>query len=479
MTFKKSNKGQALPFGIASILFITILTLMLFNTGQVTSEKMRLTNTADAAVYSGLVWQARSLNLQAYMNRAAVANQVAIGQMVSLMSWSMYLEIEARNIDWVANFAFVIKPFTAAFYQATISINNYIQITSQAGIPILDTLIRVISTSQQIVHTTAVAGSREVILSVIKKNNDNYDLSNFSNAWTLKNQQDWGNFSKQYKSNEDLLRFAEVVNESLDPFTERRKWEKNYTRFVSLMKEGGTRLISGASSQVSHQNGISGLSPPLEWEWKGKDYQTLRIKRFFPIRNTYVPVGWGGAYASTTGDDIEDCNQNNNAGFWGNGCTWYGNPPGESLADNEISNNSSKYRQISQGYNGLYSYRDIADVSQNNKDPRLALAIEVITTDVNKIRTTSHIAGLGSPNDPELSRNGVAPGMFRLNDNFAGSQISAVSKGEIFFKRSHQRADGAEEYGNLFNPYWDVHLVSADDERSQLWLSKVLAPLVK
>ena len=51
---------------------------VMFNTGQVVSRKLLLSDAADAAAYSGLLWQARALNFQAYTNRAMVANEVSI-----------------------------------------------------------------------------------------------------------------------------------------------------------------------------------------------------------------------------------------------------------------------------------------------------------------------------------------------------------------------------------------------------------------
>lgn len=106
------QSGQALPLGIAFLMSTVLLALVLFNTGQSASERARLMNTADAAAYSGLIWQARALNFQAYTNRAMVANQVSIGQLVSLTSWTQYAYHVARNIDEIGTYFPVIRPYT-------------------------------------------------------------------------------------------------------------------------------------------------------------------------------------------------------------------------------------------------------------------------------------------------------------------------------------------------------------------------------
>lgn len=62
----------------------------LYKAGKLTSDKIALQNAADAAAYSVSVVEARDLNFASYMNRAIVANEVAVGQMVGLASWAFH-----------------------------------------------------------------------------------------------------------------------------------------------------------------------------------------------------------------------------------------------------------------------------------------------------------------------------------------------------------------------------------------------------
>jgi hypothetical protein len=83
-------KGQALILALVTLVVLVIGVIVLFNTGQAVSKKVQLVNTADAAAYSATVQQARAFNMIAYMNRATVANQVAMEQMVSWYSWTNF-----------------------------------------------------------------------------------------------------------------------------------------------------------------------------------------------------------------------------------------------------------------------------------------------------------------------------------------------------------------------------------------------------
>jgi hypothetical protein len=85
--FQPPNGRRPSNGSLALILVLCIGIVLLFNTGQVVNKKVELVNAADAAAYSVAIQQARALNYAAYMNRARVANEVAVAQTISLYSW--------------------------------------------------------------------------------------------------------------------------------------------------------------------------------------------------------------------------------------------------------------------------------------------------------------------------------------------------------------------------------------------------------
>lgn len=96
----RRQRGQALVFGIFLLMAGLAGLYFLFNTGQVSAEKTRLVTTADAVAHGAGVMQARALNFDAYANRALVANEVLVAQMVSLSSWAQYAKTHADNLPW-------------------------------------------------------------------------------------------------------------------------------------------------------------------------------------------------------------------------------------------------------------------------------------------------------------------------------------------------------------------------------------------
>jgi hypothetical protein len=95
---QRRQQGQALTYGIFVLMGGLAALLFVFNTGQLTAEKNKLVNTADAVAYSAAVMQARALNFDAYTNRAPMANEVMLAQAVSIAAWSTHVVRHTENI---------------------------------------------------------------------------------------------------------------------------------------------------------------------------------------------------------------------------------------------------------------------------------------------------------------------------------------------------------------------------------------------
>jgi hypothetical protein len=101
-----AQRGQALVFVTIVMLVVLLALVTMYSMGQLTTEKMRLQNTADAAAYSSALAQARDYNFTAYTNRAMVANQVVIAQLVGLTSWARNyndtFQTLTPQVEWMA-----------------------------------------------------------------------------------------------------------------------------------------------------------------------------------------------------------------------------------------------------------------------------------------------------------------------------------------------------------------------------------------
>lgn len=83
-----SQRGQAIVFGLLFLGVAVVAMLLVYNHGILTRDRVQLENAADAAVYTQAKLFARNQNFIAYTNRAMIANELSIGQMVAMRSWA-------------------------------------------------------------------------------------------------------------------------------------------------------------------------------------------------------------------------------------------------------------------------------------------------------------------------------------------------------------------------------------------------------
>ena len=153
--FARRQAGQALPLGIAFALVGMLGALVLYNTGQVAVDKQRLANASDSAAYSGMVWQARALNFQAYTNRAMVANQVAIGQAVSLYSWAEYVETSAENAELVLGPIPIVGQFVSGMSQIVQGITAVLKPIAQGMVRAIDPVNKAVKVAQELMYRSS------------------------------------------------------------------------------------------------------------------------------------------------------------------------------------------------------------------------------------------------------------------------------------------------------------------------------------
>lgn len=412
-------------FGLFALVAVGIVLVAVFNVGQVASNKMRLINTADAAVYSGAVWQARSLNYMAYTNRSMIANEVALAQVVSLVSWTAYFKNATENLETYTSWVPYWGQFITALAEAAAILEGIVDYAAAIDFVSIETVIGLLKASQTMVYGYTAAGTRGLMEEVIRLNDPGARVKQEIIALdTSKKPLGYGQFIKRYESDEERQRLADVVMRSRDGFTTQRNWDisppSTPVLKVSFNKRGGTDLI--------------GLD-----EWKGVDTLAFHESVFRCRRgrcrwfHTEIPIGWGAAYLK---------NENSSGGQGLHGGSAQTNPVTHGYALSEakdVAENASVGNVIE--FSGIPKYFDISD--KQSADPRLTLTLEVAKTGSN-IRTSSKI--------------NIGGGRLALLDDYKEDDMQVLSKAEIYFKRHTPRADRREEFGSLFNPYWQARL---------------------
>ena len=244
---RRPHSGQALVVMLAFAACLTGAFILVFNVGQVVNDKIKLTNAADAAAYSAALWEARSLNFQAYLNRAMVANEVATAQLVSLRSWSQYVGRLTSNADQVTRY---IPPLAApmrALAQGWGRINDGVQRT----LPAMESALsqwntRALATAQSVAHQQALLAAADLVQQVSVANEPSAQVSDATRLLQVRNGEIWQHrFTARYqRGGGDLRRFTRLLADSRDGFTRSRSNDLPISLPVlSMPRRGGTDLL--------------------------------------------------------------------------------------------------------------------------------------------------------------------------------------------------------------------------------------------
>lgn len=296
------QRGQALVFSLITVSIIILVMVSMYTIGQQSIAKVKLQNTADAAAYSAVQAEARDYNFSAYTNRAIIANQVAVAQVVGLTSWSRAYHDTYNgstksipkiltslggplakilwDVPWKAS-AIVSNTFKTAF-----------DTVGPASVWLLDKLIDVLSLSQTIYHYgTALTVAQTIGLSpaqvldkladvnetslgpvkdllkfndaydVIKLNDVNAELSTPGTIAAIAHLAQWFTFTQKKDPNTPNSegkyddRMAQVTVDSLDKFSRNRSTKdggpkKNFPEMMYL-----TPFVVDPTRFIPYQNG--------------------------------------------------------------------------------------------------------------------------------------------------------------------------------------------------------------------------------
>lgn len=473
------QRGQALVLGIFFLIAGLAGTYFLFNTGQVLTEKNRLVTTADAVAYGAGVMQARALNFDAYGNRALVANEVLIAQMVSLSSWSQYVKTHAENLPW--RFPECLDPngagtaygtafkygweFAAACYFSAQYAGQFVAQAAEQLPMLMQKIVvgveankKLIQLAQKALHgpgagngsgnasLSAFQLSRATVMQEIADANYRGDGSVVATAQLLTDS--WPGFTRRYEGAE-RARFAEVAKIAAysDGFVRQRNWTA--TAWLPNPREWACLLGGGRKNSVKRRGGTELVNYD---EWKAEDTESYWEFRntgriFKRCRSREHPIGWGEQQAHPDDADQDD----SKAALGGSPRT---NPYAHRLAS------SDQWAE----YTGLPAFQDLnADhLKPGAPDPRLKLQVK-LTRQRDQLATPEGRSAIRQAPDPA----GARPNVTAYQSNLSGGEMTASAAVEVWFERPPGSVSNTwgsargkpSELPSLFNPYWQVRLL--------------------
>lgn len=513
-------RGQALILALVTMSVLVLGVIVLFNTGQVLDKKVELVNAADATAYSVAVQQARAFNMIAYMNRASVANQVAVAQMVSWYSWTNYALSATGNFKNAVQGIAIALDVTVVLAEVGVALQNVVTVlnglkqTVRVARDAMQPAFSVAATALSALNGTysTVSGliaSAEPVETVtlarklVQQNTEGKaHIGSVGLALMLADAASAARYGKRFEipakagtRSADADRYANVVMAARDGFSRKRSsdgFSVNLGPVIgefSILKRGGTDLVDYR-------------------DWVGADTLNAKAKMLCaPIVGCKIkldiPFAWGGGAA------VDPLPRDSFRRVSGRAKTW--NSPYETdrgrhrRYDGGIDNgNAGKLvrrnpapggerrawlrsktpRQL--GHVGLDDYNDTANnqatVPYLNGKSAAANGVKaldvgpvftvLVEQPINTVRTSNQIEGLGGVDE------------FQAPDRAVGDTIAAMASAQVYFSRPRDLfasvVDSRREIGNLFSPYWQARLVETPcaTRRKVAVFSGAIAPCI-
>lgn len=436
----RRQRGQALIYGLFMLTGGLAALFFLFNVGQLSHEKTRLVNAADAVAYSAGLVEARTMNFAAYANRALVANEVAIAQAVSLASWLQYMERHGQVALSLGCFPYPTysRPAYALLLKYTVTcwsiggaqstgVTPMAREAFDASIPPLIRITETVKTALKggltALPALSLAARSDVMEQVARANYQGLGEIEVANKLqsTFLLRDDYAqygsgdrkrlaleSFTRNDSGTDRRQRMADMAVRAvrMDGFTPERAWNDRG-------QPPGCWWDWGSRPKVDRSGGTNLVSFD---EWRASDKATfttyhgsVRNGRLRCRSNT-LSLGTGRQSASTA--------------------TW--------------------------GYSGIPSYLELTEEALRSADPRLVYAVQ-LRRPISQTATSGHRSATKSTD--------------RINaykaNTVADDSLYSLAGVEVYFQRPRPRADGQAELPSLFNPFWHVHLVELPKEVQQ------------
>jgi hypothetical protein len=477
-----SASGQALVPALLFLLVGCIGLYVAFDSLQMTSAKIKLQNTADAAAYSAAVLQARDYNFSAYTNRAMIANQVTAAQVVALKSWIDELDAtySQSNLDTTVT--------TLADHPAQWSTPKQIGKADIAPVrAALDALLptvardigelnRALSVAQANYHTalfTAVPDTADAIAQLNQPDTHvtaGYFISDRNAAQLAA----WSSYTASVTPAGNLGQddFADVVTnpDTLDGFVKNRDSVRSVAPNFQQLNDSANKICGANSTftiNVTHDGGTQLRSDKAGWQSIDASTALLRISCIGPIESI---AGHGGSANGNitsfmthppfvAAEDWEGYGGYFNFGYTGTSVP--GRVP-SSMAEQFSQTPGPSLDPVN---GGLLPYQEVRGTQLAAQAPRIT--IEVTRNTDTLLKTTGLQGGgimkvdIDAPSGAMRALSSAHAYFVRPDETSSGVSII----GGLLNADQWARPDQKTEYPSLFSPYWQAALapVSASE----------------
>ncbi len=456
------QQGQALP--LALLLAAAGIAAWLYNqgVGSTAAARLRLTHAADATAYSGAVVQARSLNLLATIQRAQIAHQVGLAHLASLAAWAQHGQAQRQRVARGNPPAYLIGMLFGGIYGSAYGASRSVSpgavgAIAQAQVEHERLINDVLDVARRAIVQDMPRARQQAMLEVLAANFPELPASQVQMLTPTMSAINPPALSMQL-TGDTLPGFVvnhapsargslrDAVDAAVLPYgflrprqrTVRNPWSVSKQCPLlrhELRRRGQTRMDAAG-------------------RWRAHDtlsYHALRSNRKVGCYFREYPMGWGLMRSSDSSDTSlvhHDAPPEDFSGqdFW----RWVRDATDWGLldgSDNFLANSYAVMRGARWSSSGLPGLSALAERGDATQSLRFRIQLRQRVDSVRLPGLAGSRVGSGLANDALLAPDAA---------------ITVDAAAHTYFLRPQARQDGRLEQPNLFHPYWQPALLSAE-----------------
>ena len=260
----------------AGILFVLLHIITL---SQKVQRQTEIEQVAHYAAESMGVIAARDLNLKAILNRAMLANEMAIGQIIGLHTWYEMSRQTSTNMATVTVWIPYLNSVSARLAQLMNQMREPMRTGVKSAIVLQQWVINGLASAQQVFHQAIWLATIATAVDIVEGTDENLELVLMNHQTLLDLDNIWLRMQSAATSPSSRQDYVDMVADSRDPFTRRRTYRWFSLFNVAAHKAGGSEISALPDGRIA---------------WRSLDTSQLHLQ--YLLHNQYIPIGGGASY---------------------------------------------------------------------------------------------------------------------------------------------------------------------------------------
>ncbi len=276
------QRGQVLmlaAFIVAGLLFASLGVVRIALQAQ---EQLHVQHVADYAADAAGIIAARDLNFKAVTNRAMLANEVVMGQLMGLSSWLSMIHRTAENAAIITSWIPYIGATLHGISKGVKATEQALKKSLRPMITLQQGIINGLESAQFVFHHASWISTLLTVKDLIHQSDPEYELALLNHATLQSIDNVWLKLQTRQKGPQQHVEYVKMVADSRDGFSRERSYRWWSVALVKANKLG--------ASEIGQRGG--------KVYWQAIDTTAIQARQ--KLKKIEVPVGWGGNYLDKT-----------------------------------------------------------------------------------------------------------------------------------------------------------------------------------